>query len=76
MQLQTTYVSVDGGTQVFKGQDPDRTGIMWVADHSQHCSDTDVMVVCYCGLSWCDQTKQYLSVTALRNVHQPKPSRL
>ncbi|KAI4897225.1 hypothetical protein NFI96_004596 [Prochilodus magdalenae] len=27
-------------------QDPHRTGSIWVVDHSQHCSDTDVVVVC------------------------------
>ncbi|KAI4902149.1 hypothetical protein NFI96_003421 [Prochilodus magdalenae] len=27
-------------------QDHHRAGLMWVVDHSQHCSDTDVVVVC------------------------------
>ncbi|KAI4898004.1 hypothetical protein NFI96_002578 [Prochilodus magdalenae] len=27
-------------------QDPHRAGTMWVVDHSQYCSDTDVVVVC------------------------------
>ncbi|KAI4896381.1 hypothetical protein NFI96_003561 [Prochilodus magdalenae] len=27
-------------------QDHHRAGMMWVVDHSQHCSDTDVVVVC------------------------------
>ncbi|KAI4881263.1 hypothetical protein NFI96_010203 [Prochilodus magdalenae] len=27
-------------------QDPHRAGMMWVEDRSQHCSDTDVVVVC------------------------------
>ncbi|KAI4903498.1 hypothetical protein NFI96_003153 [Prochilodus magdalenae] len=27
-------------------QDHHRAGSMWVVDHSQHCSDTDVVVVC------------------------------
>ncbi|KAI4877354.1 hypothetical protein NFI96_005470 [Prochilodus magdalenae] len=27
-------------------QDHRRAGMMWVVDHSQHCSDTDVVVVC------------------------------
>ncbi|KAI4898542.1 hypothetical protein NFI96_002693 [Prochilodus magdalenae] len=27
-------------------QDHHRAGMMWVVDQSQHCSDTDVVVVC------------------------------
>ncbi|KAI4901863.1 hypothetical protein NFI96_001751 [Prochilodus magdalenae] len=27
-------------------QDHHRAGMMWVVEHSQHCSDTDVVVVC------------------------------
>ncbi|KAI4873139.1 hypothetical protein NFI96_025286, partial [Prochilodus magdalenae] len=29
-------------------QDHHRAGTIWVVDHSQHCSDTDVVVVCQC----------------------------
>ncbi|KAI4888210.1 hypothetical protein NFI96_002799 [Prochilodus magdalenae] len=37
------------GTPLHSGgppQDPHRAGMMWVVDHSQHRSDTDVVVVC------------------------------
>ncbi|KAI4898550.1 hypothetical protein NFI96_023345, partial [Prochilodus magdalenae] len=34
--------------------DHHRAGIMWVVDHSQHCSDTDVVVVCCAGVSGSD----------------------
>ncbi|KAI4898280.1 hypothetical protein NFI96_024416, partial [Prochilodus magdalenae] len=40
-----TVVSVPLYTLFFKGQDPHNAGMMWVEDHSQHCSDTDMVVV-------------------------------
>ncbi|KAI4876095.1 hypothetical protein NFI96_024678, partial [Prochilodus magdalenae] len=61
--------------EMFEGppQDPHRAGMMWVVDHSQHCRDTDVVVVWW----WIRHSSAagHLSVTAgLRIVHQPKQS--
>ncbi|KAI4895525.1 hypothetical protein NFI96_007212 [Prochilodus magdalenae] len=49
-------------------QDHHRAGTTWVVDHSQHCSDTDVVVVC-----WYSSVAGHLSVTpGLRTrIHQP-----
>ncbi|KAI4893207.1 hypothetical protein NFI96_008249, partial [Prochilodus magdalenae] len=40
------YSGAQNGTVSTKGppQDHHRAGMMWVVDHSQHCSDTDVVV--------------------------------
>ncbi|KAI4894480.1 hypothetical protein NFI96_026241 [Prochilodus magdalenae] len=47
MQTLWNMNPVCSGCELAEGppQDPHRAGRMWVMDHSQHCSDTDVVVV-------------------------------
>ncbi|KAI4896384.1 hypothetical protein NFI96_019954, partial [Prochilodus magdalenae] len=45
-ECKSGYASIHGDSTYCEGppQDPHRAGMMWVVDHSQHCSDTDVVV--------------------------------